>query len=111
MQADKLLTVFLHGVGIDVSDLVVLEAHVVYSLSKPNSATQLYMVKCKQSIDIRQRFSFENLLERSVPLIIIFYSITMIVFVVIVAVLLMKIYQYSEDLFSKDLGFYFYLIL
>ncbi|KAH6830117.1 hypothetical protein C2S53_010655 [Perilla frutescens var. hirtella] len=49
--------------GIEVSDLVVLEAHVVYSLNKEKSAAQFYMMKCKQSFNINERSSLESLLE------------------------------------------------
>lgn len=55
-------------VGIEVSDLVVLEAHVVYSLSKEKSAAQFYVMKCNQSFDMSKRFALDSLVEWSVPL-------------------------------------------
>lgn len=51
--------------GIEISDLVVLEAHVVYSLSKEKSAAQFYMMKCKQSFNINQQFPLDSLLGRA----------------------------------------------
>ncbi|XP_057793363.1 uncharacterized protein LOC131009985 [Salvia miltiorrhiza] len=49
--------------GIEVSDIEVLEAHVVYSLTKEKSAAQFYMMKCNQSFDIRQRSTLDSLVE------------------------------------------------
>ncbi|KAI3444436.1 hypothetical protein Pfo_001101 [Paulownia fortunei] len=49
--------------GIDSSDLVVLESHVVYSLSKEKSAAQFYMMQCPQSFSINQRVPLKFLVE------------------------------------------------
>ncbi|XP_042031285.1 uncharacterized protein LOC121777993 isoform X2 [Salvia splendens] len=49
--------------GIEVSDLVVLEAHVVYSLSKEKSATQFYMMECNHSFDKNKNYDLDSLVE------------------------------------------------
>ncbi|KAL1535971.1 hypothetical protein AAHA92_28687 [Salvia divinorum] len=49
--------------GIEVSDLVVLEAHVVYSLSKEKSATQFYMMKCNHSFDKNKKYDLDSLVD------------------------------------------------
>lgn len=63
------MIVLLHGTGIDSSDVMVLETHVVYSLSKEKSAAQFYMMQCPQSFNINQRVPLKFLVERLVPLI------------------------------------------
>lgn len=50
--------------GNGVSDLEILEAHVVYSLSKENSAAQFYIMKGKKSIDPKKIHALESLVER-----------------------------------------------
>ncbi|PIN26516.1 hypothetical protein CDL12_00719 [Handroanthus impetiginosus] len=49
--------------GIDSSDLVVLEAHVAYSLSKKKSAARFYIMQCPQSFSINQRVPLRFLAE------------------------------------------------
>ncbi|XP_042026949.1 uncharacterized protein LOC121774090 [Salvia splendens] len=49
--------------GIEVSDLVVLEAHVVYSLSKEKSATQFYMMECNHLFDKNKNYDLDSLVE------------------------------------------------
>lgn len=56
------------GAEIASSDLVVLEDHVVYSLSDDKSAAQFFMMQYSQSFDLRQSVPLEELVVRLVPL-------------------------------------------
>ncbi|KAG8391928.1 hypothetical protein BUALT_Bualt01G0237900 [Buddleja alternifolia] len=51
------------SIGIDSSDLVVLETHVAYSLSKKKSAAQFYMMQCSQSFSVNQSVPLKFLVE------------------------------------------------
>lgn len=52
--------------GINKSDLVVLEGHIVYSLNKPKAAARLYVMQCTQSINDDIRVPIKDLIERLV---------------------------------------------
>ena len=41
--------IFIHGTDISQNELVVLENHVVYSLSKEKTAARFYIMQCTQS--------------------------------------------------------------
>lgn len=43
--------ILIHGTGISQADLMVLESHVVYSLSKERTACRFYIMQCTQSIN------------------------------------------------------------
>ena len=43
--------ILIYGTGISQADLMVLESHVVYSLSKEKTASRFYIMQCTQSIN------------------------------------------------------------
>lgn len=67
--------------GIEVSDLEVLEAHAAYSLSKEKSAAQFYIMKWNKSFDPKKAFALDSLVERSVPFTILFFLPMVLLFV------------------------------
>lgn len=62
--------------GINKSDLVVLESHVIYSLNKPKAAARLYVMQCTQSINDDIQVPIKDLIERLVhsPILLIFLN-------------------------------------
>lgn len=54
------------GTGINSSDLVVLETHILYSLSKEKTAARFYMMQCTQSISEDKRIPVEDVVRRLV---------------------------------------------
>lgn len=43
--------ILVHGTGIHQSDLLVLESHAVYSLSKEKTSARFYIMRCTQSVN------------------------------------------------------------
>jgi hypothetical protein len=43
--------ILVHGTGINQSDLLVLESHAVYSLSKEKTSARFYIMRCTQSVN------------------------------------------------------------
>ena len=52
------------GTGINQSDLVVLESHVVYSLSKEKTATRFYIIQSTRSISGELQVPIKDVIER-----------------------------------------------
>lgn len=42
--------ILLHATGINETDLLVLESHAVYSLSKEKTAVRFYIMQCAKSV-------------------------------------------------------------
>lgn len=43
--------IVVYGTGINQSDLLVLESHAVYSLSKEKTAARFYIMRCTRSVN------------------------------------------------------------
>ena len=54
------------GTGINQSDLVVLESHVVYSLSKEKTAARFYIMQSTRSISEELQVPIKDVIERLV---------------------------------------------
>lgn len=52
--------------GINESDLVVLESHVVYSLSKEKTSVYFYIMQCSKSISNDLQVPIKDVIERLV---------------------------------------------
>lgn len=52
--------------GINESDLVVLESHVVYSLSKEKTSVYFYIVQCSQTISEGLQVPIKDVIDRLV---------------------------------------------
>lgn len=52
--------------GINESDLVVLESHVVYSLSKEKTSVYFYIVQCSQAISEDLQVPIKDVIDRLV---------------------------------------------
>ncbi|XP_019165596.1 PREDICTED: uncharacterized protein LOC109161585 [Ipomoea nil] len=60
---DLALLAVKDATGINKSDLVVLESHIVYSLNKPKAAACLYVMQCTQSINDDIQVPIKDLVE------------------------------------------------
>ncbi|XP_031094823.1 uncharacterized protein LOC115999167 [Ipomoea triloba] len=60
---DLALLAVKDATGINKSDLVVLESHVIYSLNKPKAAARLYVMQCTQSINDDIQVPIKDLIE------------------------------------------------
>lgn len=60
------------GTGINGSDLLVLESHVVYSLSKEKTSVYFYIMQCSQTISEGLQVPIKDVIDRLVLVTIFF---------------------------------------